>query len=75
MYRNGCRTAATRITGERRRTDSAWEERDDGDCGLRGIRGGMWLWAQNNVRSSVRMWNRPTFNGRALGFRLVRDIQ
>jgi formylglycine-generating enzyme required for sulfatase activity len=54
---------------------SAWEEKDSGDCGVRGIRGGMWLWAHNNVRSSVRFWNRPSFSGRALGFRLVREVE
>ena len=54
---------------------SAWEEKDGGDCGVRGIRGGMWLWAQNYVGSSSRMWNRPSFSGRALGFRLVREIE
>jgi formylglycine-generating enzyme required for sulfatase activity len=54
---------------------SAWEEKDGGHCGVRGIRGGMWLWAHNNVRSSVRFWNRPSFSGRALGFRLVREIE
>jgi formylglycine-generating enzyme required for sulfatase activity len=54
---------------------SAWEAKDGGDCGVRGIRGGMWLWAQDYVRSSSRMWNRPTFTGRALGFRLVREIE
>ena len=54
---------------------SAWEEKDGGDCGVRGIRGGPWLWAQAHVRSSSRMWNRPTFSGRALGFRLVREIE
>jgi len=53
---------------------SAWEEKDGGDCGVRGIRGGMWLWAHDYVRSSSRMWNRPSFSGRALGFRLVREI-
>jgi formylglycine-generating enzyme required for sulfatase activity len=54
---------------------SAWEEKDGGDCSVRGIRGGMWLWAHNNVRSSGRFWNRPSFSGRALGFRLVREIE
>jgi formylglycine-generating enzyme required for sulfatase activity len=54
---------------------SAWEEKDGGDCSVRGIRGGMWLWAHNNVRSSGRFWNRPSFSGRALGFRLVRQIE
>ena len=53
---------------------SAWEEKDGGDCGVRGIRGGMWLWAYDYVRSSSGMWNRPTFTGRALGIRLVREI-
>jgi formylglycine-generating enzyme required for sulfatase activity len=54
---------------------SAWEEKGGGDCGVRGIRGGMWLWAHDYVRSSSRMWNRPSFSGRALGFRLVREIK
>lgn len=54
---------------------SAWEEKDGGDCAVRGIRGGMWLWAQDHVCSSSRRWNRPTFSGRALGFRLVREIE
>jgi len=54
---------------------SAWEEKDGGDCGVRGIRGGMWLWAHDYVRSSSRMWNRPSLSGRALGFRLVREIK
>jgi len=54
---------------------SAWKEKDSGDCGRRGLRGGFWLRAQDNVRSSVRLWNRPSFGGRALGFRLVREIE
>lgn len=54
---------------------SAWQEKDGGDCGRRGLRGGFWLRAHDNVRSSVRLWNRPTFGGRALGFRLVREIE
>jgi len=54
---------------------SAWEENDGGDCGVRGIRGGMWLWAHDYLRSSSRFWNRPTFSGRAIGFRLVREIE
>jgi formylglycine-generating enzyme required for sulfatase activity len=54
---------------------SAWEDNDGGDCGVRGIRGGMWLWGRDYVRSSSRMWNRPSFSGRALGFRLVREIE
>jgi formylglycine-generating enzyme required for sulfatase activity len=53
---------------------SAWEEKDGGDCGVRGIRGGMWLRAHDIVRSSSRFWNRPTRSARALGFRLVREI-
>ena len=54
---------------------SAWEEKDGGDCGVRGIRGGMWLWAHDYVRSSSRFWNRPTRGARALSFRLVREIE
>jgi formylglycine-generating enzyme required for sulfatase activity len=54
---------------------SAWEAKDGGDCGVRGIRGGMWLWAQDYVRASSRFWNRPTRRARALGFRLVREIE
>jgi formylglycine-generating enzyme required for sulfatase activity len=54
---------------------SAWEEKDGGDCAVRGIRGGMWLWAYDYVRSSTRFRNRPTRSARALGFRLVREIE
>ncbi|MGB7946450.1 MAG: formylglycine-generating enzyme family protein, partial [Candidatus Binatia bacterium] len=54
---------------------SAWEEKGGGDCGVRGIRGGMWLWAHDYVRSSSRFQNRPTRSGRAIGFRLVREIE
>jgi formylglycine-generating enzyme required for sulfatase activity len=54
---------------------SAWEEKDGGDCGRRGLRGGTWIRAQDFVRSSVRVWNRPTFSGRAVGIRLVREIE
>jgi formylglycine-generating enzyme required for sulfatase activity len=53
----------------------AWEEKDGGDCGVRGIRGGMWLRAHDYVRSSSRFWNRPTRSARALSFRLVREIE
>jgi len=54
---------------------SAWEQKDRGDCGRRGLRGGMWLRAHDIVRSSARLWNRPSFGARALGFRLVREIE
>jgi formylglycine-generating enzyme required for sulfatase activity len=53
---------------------SSWEQKDGGDCGRRGLRGGMWLRAHDIVRSSARLWNRASFAGRALGFRLVREI-
>jgi len=54
---------------------TAWEEKDGGDCAVRGIRGGIWLWAHDYLRSSSRMWDRPSFNARALGSRLVREIE
>lgn len=54
---------------------SAWEEKDGGDCGVRGIRGGQWLWGAQLLRSSSRFWNRPTRSARALSFRLVREIE
>jgi formylglycine-generating enzyme required for sulfatase activity len=54
---------------------SAWEQQDSGDCGRRGLRGGHWRVAQDFMRSSFRMWNRPTVRRRAPGFRLVREIE
>jgi formylglycine-generating enzyme required for sulfatase activity len=54
---------------------SAWEDKDGGDCAVRGIRGGMWLWAHDYVRTSSRFWNRPSRSARALGFRLVREMK
>jgi formylglycine-generating enzyme required for sulfatase activity len=54
---------------------SAWEQKDSGDCGRRGLRGGHWRVAQDFMRSSFRMWNRPTVRRGTPGFRLVRDIE
>jgi formylglycine-generating enzyme required for sulfatase activity len=54
---------------------SAWEQKDGGDCGRRGLRGGHWRVAQDFMRSSFRMWNRSTVRRHALGFRLVREIE
>jgi formylglycine-generating enzyme required for sulfatase activity len=53
----------------------AWEEKNGGDCGRRVGRGGMWHRAHDWARSSHRFSNRPTFGGRAIGFRLVREIE
>jgi formylglycine-generating enzyme required for sulfatase activity len=53
---------------------SAWEERNGGDCGRRMARGGNWFRAHDWARSSHRFSNRPSFSGRALGIRLVREI-
>jgi formylglycine-generating enzyme required for sulfatase activity len=52
---------------------SAWEQRNGGDCGLRGVRGGYW----NNAyrRSSYRVWNRGSVRLHGIGFRLVREIE
>jgi formylglycine-generating enzyme required for sulfatase activity len=54
---------------------SAWEQKDGGDCGRRGLRGGHWRVARDFMRSSFRMWNRLTVRRHALGFRLVREIE
>ena len=54
---------------------SAWEEKNGGDCGRRVIRGGAWVKAHDLARSSHRFSNRPTRSSRALGFRLVREIE
>jgi formylglycine-generating enzyme required for sulfatase activity len=53
---------------------SAWEEKNGGDCGRRVARGGNWYRAHDWARSSHRFSNRPSFSGRALGLRLVREI-
>ena len=53
---------------------SAWEQTGGGDCGRRGLRGGHWRVAQDFMRSSFRMWNRPTVRRRTPGFRLVREL-
>jgi formylglycine-generating enzyme required for sulfatase activity len=54
---------------------SAWEEKDGGERAVREFAAACWLWGRDYVRSSSRMWNRPSFSGRALGFRLVREIE
>ena len=54
---------------------SAWEEKNGGDCGRRVGRGGNWYRAHDWARSSHRFSNRPSFSGRALGLRLVREIE
>jgi formylglycine-generating enzyme required for sulfatase activity len=54
---------------------SAWEQKDGGDCGRRGVRGGLWRLAAASVRSSNRLWNSPHYRNRGLGFRIVRDIE
>jgi formylglycine-generating enzyme required for sulfatase activity len=54
---------------------SPWEQKDGGDCGRRGLRGGHWRNAQDFMRSSFRMWNRPTVRRHNAGFRLVREIE
>ena len=54
---------------------SAWEEKDGGDCGRRGLRGGHARRAQDQMRSSFRMWNRPNAGLRGVGFRLIREIE
>jgi formylglycine-generating enzyme required for sulfatase activity len=53
---------------------SAWEEKNGGDCGRRVVRGGSWFRAHDWARSSHRFSNRPTHTGRAVGIRLVREI-
>lgn len=53
----------------------AREQKDGGDCGRRGLRGGWWGHAHNDMRSSFRNRNRPDSRLRALGFRLVREIE
>jgi formylglycine-generating enzyme required for sulfatase activity len=52
----------------------AWEQKNGGDCGRRVARGGSWYRAHDWARSSHRFSNRPSFSGRATGFRLVREI-
>jgi formylglycine-generating enzyme required for sulfatase activity len=54
---------------------SAWEEKDGGDCGRRGLRGGHARRAHDQMRSSFRMWNRPNAGLRGVGFRLIREIE
>jgi formylglycine-generating enzyme required for sulfatase activity len=54
---------------------SAWERKDGGDCGRRGIRSGAWRLSQDYMRSSIRFWNSPNYRGSAIGFRLVREIE
>jgi formylglycine-generating enzyme required for sulfatase activity len=53
---------------------SVWEQKDGGNCGLRGIRGGHSRRAQDQMSSSFRRWNRPDARLRGAGFRLVREI-
>ncbi|MGH7847789.1 MAG: formylglycine-generating enzyme family protein [Candidatus Binatia bacterium] len=54
---------------------SAWEEKNGGDCDRLVIRGGQWLRAFDWARSSSRFRNRRTYTARAVGFRLVREIE
>jgi formylglycine-generating enzyme required for sulfatase activity len=53
---------------------SAWAQKDGGNCGLRGIRGGHSRRAQDQMSSSFRRWNRPDARLRGAGIRLVREI-
>jgi len=52
---------------------SAWLETDDGDCGLRVVRGGSWLDNANDLRSSNRDGVSVGNRTGDVGFRLVQD--
>jgi len=50
---------------------SAWEE---GDCGLRVLRGGSWNYSPGNLRSALRDWLTAGLRGLNVGFRVARTL-
>ena len=52
-------------------TGDAWET---GDCTLRVLRGGSWLYNSSYLRSAYRNWNRAGYRSVSLGFRVARTL-
>lgn len=53
---------------------SAWLEQNEGDCGLRVMRGGFWYSVLGTLRASNRSMGYAVFRGDDIGFRLVQDL-
>jgi formylglycine-generating enzyme required for sulfatase activity len=63
-------------TYERAPSDgSGWLEADEGDCNLRVIRGGSWLYAPVFLRVSSRNGSNADFRTSGIGFRLAQDSE
>jgi formylglycine-generating enzyme required for sulfatase activity len=52
---------------------SAWQEQDNGACGLRVLRGGSWDGRQVYLRSALRIKDNPAYCDSLIGFRLAQD--
>ena len=50
---------------------TVWLEKNGGNCGLRGLRGGSWLDYQDFARSAGRDGSNPDFRNYLIGFRVV----
>ncbi len=53
---------------------SAWEEKADGHCGRRVVRGGSWNLDPEYLRSAFRYRFGAVFRYRSIGFRLAQDL-
>ena len=51
---------------------SAWIE--NGECRMRGLRGGSWRGTEETIRTAKRRWNHSFSRNDMVGFRLVRDL-
>ena len=49
----------------------AWLEENEGNCGLRVLRGGSWSYYLDNARSADRDWISPGGRDFNIGFRVV----
>jgi sulfatase modifying factor 1 len=50
---------------------SVWSEEDGGDCSVRVLRGGSWLYGQDGARSAARGRYAPDFRDDRIGFRVL----
>ena len=52
--------------------DRAWLEGNEGDCGIRVLRGGSWAFEPDNLRAAYRVYSNPFNAVNYVGFRLAR---
>ena len=53
---------------------AAWIEAGEGNCQMRGLRGGSWATFQVNLRVSLRHWYDAVTRNDVFGFRLAQDL-